>query len=331
MNILVTIPVGVAKDTFIPKEVEEKLNELGNVEWNKTSNQFTTEEMVEKIKDIDVCITGWGTRNFEECVLDNANRLKIIAHTGGSAAGIGSEAVYQRGIKVLTGNLIYAESVAEGVIAYILSSLRDIPLYNQEVHEGGWAKSGFYNEGLLDQTIGLIGFGMISKCLVKMLKPFRAKIKVNSRYLSDELQQEYGIESASIEEIFKTCKIISVHSAQTPATYHLIGKELLQIIPDGALLVNTARGSVIDEAALAEELQKNRFKAALDVYEKEPLPVDSKLRGLENVLLMPHMGGPTVDRRKFVTLNLIEDIKRFEKGEPLKLEISQEYANNMTK
>ncbi len=331
MSILVTIPNGITKDTFITEDVKEKLKGFGNVEWNNTESQFSTQELSEKIKDIDVCITGWGTKSFDDDVLKNANKLRLIAHTGGSAGNIGTDSVYNRGIKVLTGNSIYAESVAEGVLAYILSSLRDIPLYNKTMHEGGWPSAGFYNKGIFDCTIGLVSFGMTAKYLANMLKPFRVKIKVNSRYLTEEAKQQYEVEYASIEEIFSTCEIISIHSPQTPSTYHMIGKELLEMIPDGALLVNTARGSVIDEAALAEELMKKRFKAALDVYEVEPLPADSKLRGLDNVLLMPHMGGPTVDRRKFVTLSLIEDIKRFIKGEPLQLEISKEYAVNMTK
>ena len=111
----------------------------------------------------------------------------------------------------------------------------------------------------------------------------------------------------------------------------MIGKELLAKIPDGALFINTARGSIVDENILGEELQKGRFKAVLDVYEIEPLPAGSKLRGLRNVILMPHMAGPTVDRRKNVTLELLEDIKRFYNGQQLQHEIKQDYAMTMTR
>ena len=101
-------------------------------------------------------------------------------------------------------------------------------------------------------------------------------------------------------------------------------------MPDGALLVNTARGSVIDEQALADELCTGRISAVLDVFEEEPLPSDSRLRGLDNAVLIPHMGGPTGDRHEWVSLALIEDIKRFLSGQPLVHTIGMDHAVRMT-
>lgn len=330
MKILVAMPKNPLSNTFMTDWLAEEIEELGTVVWNESENHFTGEELKEKLKDIDICITGWGSVPFDEPVLENADRLKLIAYTGGTITGIVSDTLFERGITVLGGNRTFAESVAEGVIAYALASLRDIPRYSNGMQEGRWKTASYYNEGLLDQTVGLVGFGMIAKSLVKMLKPFRTKIKVFSKHISEEEMKEYNVEKASLEEIFTTCKIISIHSARTPETYHMIGKELLELIPDGALLINTARGSVIDEKALENELQKQRFKAVLDVYEVEPLPDDSGLRGLDNVILMPHMGGPTIDRRKFVLKNLIEDIRNYIEEKPLACEITKQYAANMS-
>jgi len=232
---------------------------------------------------------------------------------------------------VISGNRLYAESVAEGVIGYILSALRDIPFYANEVQQNRWSTGQSYNEGLLDQTIGLVGFGMVAKYLVGMLKPFRVKIKVYDPYVTDDVFALYGVEKASLLEVMTEAKIISVHAAKAPSTYHIIHKEVIKKIPDGTLFVNTSRGSIIDEAALAEELTTGRFKAVLDVFEEEPLPIDSKLRGLSNVILIPHMAGPTVDRRPFITLALIEDIKNFFAGKPMNHEIGREYAMSMTR
>ena len=331
MKILVTMPQGITRDTFIPKEVEDIINSLGEVEWNNSTVQFSEEVLRDKLEGKDVCITGWGNIRFTQEVLKKAKDLKLVAHTGGSVAPIVSDYLYDSSIKVISGNLFYAESVAEGVIAYILAALRDIPHYSSMMRDGGWKEPDYYIEGLLDQTVGLVSFGTITKYVIKMLKPYRAKIKVFSNHLKEETLTDYGIEKASLEEIFTTCKIISIHSSQRPDTFHLINRRLLEIIPDGTLLVNTSRGSVIDEEALTEELAKGRFKAVLDVYEKEPLPDDSKLRKMKNVILIPHMAGPTVDRRKYVTLGLVEDIKAFFNSEPLKNEISKEYAAFMTR
>jgi phosphoglycerate dehydrogenase-like enzyme len=331
MKILVAVPAGMLRDSFMPPEVFQRIKNMGDVAWNTTEIHFTSEELKENLKDKEVCFTSWGCSRLDEYVLESAGKLRLVAHTGGSVAPYVSDFLYERGIRVISGNQIFAESVAEGCIAYMLSSLREIPKYSQMVQQGGWTSGDPFNQGLLDQRVGLVGFGAVAKHLVKLLKPFRAKIKVYDPYISAETCTEHGVESVSLEEIFATSKIISIHAPKIPETYHMIGKELLARVQEGALLVNTARGNIIDEEALADELEKNRFKAALDVYEVEPLPESSKLRGLDNVILIPHMAGPTMDRRKFVTMAVLDDVDRYFAGEPLKYEISREYAAKMTR
>ncbi len=331
MNILVTIPNGATKDTFMPTEVKKAINMLGNVTWNETNENYTEQELQEKLEDIDICFTGWGTIRFTDDVLKNANKLKIIAHTAGTVAPIISEELYAKGVKVLSGNKVFAESVAESVVAYILASLRDIPHYSNVMRQGGWKTPDYYNQGLLDQTIGLVGFGEIPKYLVGMLKPFHVKIMAFDKYVSKEKMAEFGVEKVELEDVFAQCQIISVHLPKTEDTYHMIDERLIKLIPNGALLVNTARGSVIDEKFLTKELATNRFRAVLDVFEQEPLLQDNPLRSMKNAILIPHMGGPTTDRRKYATLALLDDIKRYYEGKPLTHEISFAHANLMTR
>lgn len=331
MNILVSIPNSFIRDTFMPPCIVERINAMGIVEWNNTGENWTSEDLREKLRDKDVCICSWGSAVFDKNSLQYADRLKIIAHTGGSAANFVSQELFHRGIRVVSGNWFFAQSLAEGVLAYMLSSLRDIPYYNNEVQQGRWRENNYYNEGILDQTIGLVGFGMTAQILVTMLKPFNVKIKVFSEHKTDEIYNEYGVQRASLEEIITTCKIISIHMAQRADTHHIINKELLKKIPEGRLLVNTSRGSLIDEEALADELLTGRFKAILDVYETEPLPQESRLRGLKNAILIPHMGGPTIDRRKSCTEGIVDDVERFFIGDKLKYEIDMDYISRMTR
>jgi phosphoglycerate dehydrogenase-like enzyme len=189
----------------------------------------------------------------------------------------------------------------------------------------------YKNEGIFDKKIGLVGFGAITKFLVKMLKPFRVSIKVYSKHLTEKEAKKYNVQIVSLEDIFSSCNIISVHASQRPETYNMVNKKLLGMIPEGALLINTSRGSVIDEDALVKELSKGRFKAVLDVYKVEPLPVDSPLRNIKNAILIPHMAGPTIDRRVYCTKMILDDIYQFINGQELKHEISQLYANFMTR
>lgn len=330
MNILITLPKGEIRDSFFTREVVEKVESMGNIVWNNLDRQFTKKELKENLRNVDVCISGWGCPKLEGEVLEKADALKLLAHTGGSVGYVASEELYDRNVKVLSGNSIYAESVAEGVVAYILCSLRDLVFYDSEMKKGGWRGNAFYNESLLDKKVGLVGFGAVAKHLTKLLSVFRCKVKVYDPFVSDEVFKQYGVERMSLENIFKNCSIVSLHLPQRPETYHIIDKKLLGMMKEGTLLVNTARGSVVDENALVEMLEQERFRAVLDVYEVEPLPKDSKLRKLKNAILIPHMGGPTIDRRSFVTYKLLEDIENHFKGLETTLDISKEYALSMT-
>ena len=133
-----------------------------------------------------------------------------------------------------------------------------------------------------------------------------------------------------LDEIFAECDVVSVHTAKNPQTIHMIGKRQFELLKDGALFINTARGAVINEAELVEALKKKNFTAVLDVYEKEPLEESNPLRSLDNVILFPHMAGPTYDMREKITNALINDLIAIDKGEKSPNEITKETALRMT-
>jgi len=332
IRVLVTLPKGETRESFIPDALVRRLETEFDTRWNPLDRNYTDEELAGEIRDAQVCLTGWGSAKFTERVLANAPELKAIAHTGGTVASLVDDAAYDRGIRVLSGNEMYARSVGEGVVCYMLTALRDIPKFTNSMRDEGWAPQGWYSEGLLDQRVGLVGFGAVARYTAEMLKAFNVELLICSGHMTGEEAEAYGARLATIEEVFETCKVVSLHMSATPGTYHRVGADLISRLQDGALLVNTARGSVIDEAALAEELKTGRFKAILDVYEQEPLPMDSPLRGLENCILIPHMGGPTLDRRKYVTAALLDETQRLltESGDSW-LEIGRETARHMTR
>ena len=329
IKILVSIPDGEVRDSFFSEELRERLERLGCVEWNANTEQYGEEELAEKLRGVDICISGWGNTPFHEKTLKYADKLKLIAHIGGSVRPMVGDAAFERGIRVCSGNRVFAESVAEGVLTYMLCSLRKIGEYEARMAAGEWP-SLIGTRGLLGRSVGLVGYGMIAEYLVKFLKPFGCRIMVSSRHISAEELAEAGIEAAAAEEIFRTCDIVSLHSSLTARTKHSIGADLLNSMKDGALLVNTARGALIDEEALVSVLQERPVWAALDVFETEPLPMDSPLRECERVLLMPHAAGPTADRRYVVTSHVLDDIGRFLNGEPLDCEIDFARAGTMT-
>lgn len=333
MKIFVAIPRTVnAWKRFMTEEARAYLEQRFEVSYFPLDRLPKPEEIALYAKDADVIMTGWGDPMIDAGMLEGTS-VRLIAHTGGSVADYVAQDVFEKGIQVISGNDMYAESVAEGVVGYMMLALRKMVDYVEDTRAGYWhSERCAPAEGLLGQTVGLVGMGAITKKLIPMLKPFGVKLKLYSGYPIDpDYLAENHAEQASVEEIFATCRVVSIHSALNERTRGMIGREHFDLLQDGAVFVNTARGAIIREEEMIEALKENRFMAVLDVYCKEPLDLDSPLRQLKNVYCMPHQGGPTSDRTPIVTMRLADDIERFAMGKPLQFEISSEYAKRMTK
>lgn len=330
MNIYVSIPHTETGNSFATEKAMAELRKVGNVKRNESTENVDADRLVAEAYDADVIVCTWGSIAFTKELVDRLPNLKMIAYGGGSLAGKVDDYVFQRGIKVLTGNYIFAMSVAEGCLAYTLCALRELERFMRQVREGGWNEN-WTNRGLFGKKIGLVGFGEIARNYVEMLKPFDMEILINSGHMTDEEAAGYGARKASREEIFETCDIVSIHMAHNEKTRRSITRELMEKLQPHALFVNTARGEVVDEEAMEELLAQGRFYAAIDVFSEEPLPVDSKLRKLPNAMLIPHMGGPTIDLREYIICSFAKDIKAFAEGRPLKNEIGAEAVARMTK
>lgn len=333
MNILVTMPEGQVRSTFLTEFSMERLNKLGNVTLNPYDRNYTKDELKTALKGIDIVFCCWGSASYDEEILEAADSLKVIAYCAGSVAGVATPAVYEKNIAMLAANCVFAESVAESCICYTMVGLRRIKHYTTNVDKGLWREDPFYNEGIMDRTIGLVGFGAIAKKFVEFLKPYRNRILVNSGHLTEEEAAKYGVEKASLEDIFKLSDVVSVHQGLTDRTYHMIKREHLDMMKEGALLVNTARGAVIDEKEFIEVLKTGKIHAVLDVFEVEPPAPDADIRKLPNVTILPHMGGPTIDRRQYCVTKLIEDIEKLMAGEAkenLETFIPLSHVANMT-
>ena len=333
MKIFVSIPQNSSVlNTFISDDVKKYMEDRFQVSYSPLDRQLTPDEIKIYAKDADVIMTGWKHCLLNEEALNNTS-IKLIAHTGGSVGNLVNHETYEKGVRVISGNNLYADSVAEGVLAYMLTALRKIPDYVYTIQNGGWVPEGsaLDTEGLLDQTVGIIGMGTVSKRVIKLLKPFNVKLKLYSGYPIDETYlAENNACQASLEEIFSTCKIVSLHSALTDRTRGMIGKELFDLLQDNAVFINTARGAIIKQNEMIEALKEGRFRALLDVFCEEPLPKDNKLRNLKNVYCFPHKAGPTMDRRPIITKRLVDDIVNFVNGKEMALEIASTYATRMT-
>ena len=335
MKVLVSIPEGSTRNGFLDEGSIKILEDNFDVVYNETGKNYNQAQLAEAIKDVDVLITGWGFASCIDGPLHDNPSLKMIAHTAGSVGDLVDAEAYDKGITIVSGNKLFAESVAEGTIAYMMAALRKIPTEVYGLKEGLWRHPEVpATKGLLDREIGIIGYGMISQNLMKMLQVFRCRFKIYSQFPMDEefLKSVNATKVDTLEEIFSTCSIVSLHSALNEKTRNLIGKEHFDLLPEGALFVNTARGAIIRQKEMEQFLvERPDVTAILDVYAPEPPEADNVMRSLKNVYLMPHRGGPTNDRYPHIGRKVVEDIVHFAKGEPLELEITREYASRMTK
>lgn len=330
MKIYISMPNAEIFNTFLTSRALERLNEVGTVTRTTLDRQPTADELVEEAQDADVILCGWETVLFTKELTDRLPNLKIIAYTGGSMADVVEYEVLENGIIALTGNYIFAQSVAEGCLSYVLCALRRLEPYMKLMREGAWRPNPWLNNGLFGKKVGLVGFGEIAKNFLALIKPFNVEVLVNSGHMTEEEADMYGVTRASKEEIFSTCDIVSIHLAQTEKTIGIIDRSLLSLLKPDALFVNTARGKVVDESALIELLSENRFRAALDVFETEPLPKDNPLRNMENVLLLPHIGGPTIDMREYIVRSFADDFVAFEQGKPMKNQFAMSDLGHMS-
>lgn len=330
----ITIPKGELYDTFITQKALDEWKLFCTVESNPYSRQLEKEEICTFAHEADIIISGWGTVPYTEDVVKKLPNLKVVAYTGGSVSGVTpDDALFCHGIKLLSGNEYFAMSVAEACLCYTICALRKVGLYYTETKKSGWNTSPWENRGLFSKKVGIVGYGAIAKYFCELLKPFTKDILVYSNHLSAEDALELGLQKAELDEIFSTCDVVSVHSALKPETVGFINKRLMSMMKQDAILVNTARGAVVDEVAMIELLRDEKIYAALDVYSHEaPLsgPL-TELQKLDRAFLMPHMGGPTIDMRGILTCALAHEVREYlENGTPMMSEVKPSMVANMS-
>jgi phosphoglycerate dehydrogenase-like enzyme len=278
------------------------------------------------LADIDAVLTGWGTPPLTEGALAGASRLKLIAHAAGSVKRLVPTSAFARGITVCHAANVIADAVAEHTILAILLGLRQAHLMDRALKDGvPWREAAIANQRqLATRTVGLVGLGYVGRKVARLLKAFGPRVLVFDPYIRPEDAVALGVELIGLDALFQESEVVSVHAPITPETHHLIDARQLSLLRDGAIFVNCARSWVVDQQALLDTLQTGRIWAALDVFDEEPLPVDSPFRALPNVLLTPHQAGYTVDTYHQQGAAIVEEIARFFAGDELRYRISPE-------
>ncbi len=309
MKMLVTCPRGRTFDSFFDKENVDLAKSLGEVVWNPYGSKLTSNQAQKLIVGCDTYVTVWGAPRLDGELLAAADSLRIVMHLGNSPLPFVSDEAWKRGIVVLTGEKYYTASAAEGTLAYILCALRQIPEYSMRLkYKHEWKHSWDGNRGLVGKTVGIVNYNPVAARLARLLQPFDVKILVydeSDRRIAHSLGRKAA--QVSLEELFACSDIVTVHTPERANRYHMIGFEHFAYMKDGALLIDTSIGGLINRSALVSALTTRRIFAVLDVYEQEPPNPDELFFYLPNVILMPHMGGPTHDVRSLVVRSLLRE------------------------
>lgn len=267
--------------------------------WQVETNigeELTEENLIKKAAKVDAIICPLSTQITAK-VLESAENLKIVANIGAGFDNIDVKKAKELGIAVTNTPDVSTEATAELTLGLILAVARRITEGDRLCRETpeefkGWAPTFFLGTELTGKTLGIIGLGRIGQAVAKRAVAFGMKI-----IYSGHNQKDWDAEFVSQEELLKRSDVVTIHAAYNPDLKHLINEETLRMMKPSAFLINAARGPVVEEAALVKALKNEEIAgAALDVFEFEP-KIGEELRGLDNVVLTPHIGNATVETR----------------------------------
>ncbi|HHY09944.1 MAG TPA: hypothetical protein GX528_05190 [Firmicutes bacterium] len=255
-------------------------------------------------------------------VISRMTNLKIIGRAGVGVDNIDVAAASERGIVVVNapgGNTV---STAEHTFAMMLALSRKIYLANNSLKSGEWNRGAFQGSELKDKTLGIIGFGRIGSEIAKRAVAFEMNVLGYSRSLTKERAEKFGAKAVDLDFLIANSDIITLHTALTDETRGLLNEETLKKTKPGVMIINCARGGIVDEAALKKFIESGHVKgAALDVFSLEP-PQDFELINMEQVVVTPHIAASTKEAQLNVARIVAEDVLSFSKGEPVKNSIN---------
>lgn len=294
---------------------------------------LSTPEARAALAETEVLVTGWGCPMLTPEVLRAAPRLRLIAHAAGTVKFTVDPSAYAGGIRVTHAAEANAVPVAEFTLAAILfANKRMFEL--RDLYRADPTRRSSYD--LMDQkignfrrTVGLVGASRIGRKVAAMLGGFDIDVLLYDPFVAADDPLAQQVELVELDVLMARADVVSIHAPSLPSTRHMIGSRQLKLMQDGACFINTARGALVDEAALIAELQTGRIQAVIDVTDPEIPPADSPLFSLPNVFLTPHVAGAIGTERARLGLMAVEEVERFVRGEAMLYEIAPELLERL--
>lgn len=315
-TMLITRPM--QEKMFAPEDLS-RLAEF--VELRPAGKEEMTEAIqAESLVGAEIAITGWGTLPITEAMLQGCPDLRLICHSASSVRSLVTDAVRQRPIRVSTARQANGRGVAEFAFAQMLLSMKATWQFIRGTQEGNWIA-----EGAADwicepygATVGIIGASAVGRDMIRLCKtlPLGALLLCDP-YVPQDEAHALGVELTLLEDLLRRSDVVSLHAPATEETRHMFNAETLALMKERAIFINTARGALVDEAALIAELEKGRLLACLDVTDPEPPAPGSPLWTLPNCILTPHIAGSLKENCHGHGFQVVQDIAAYVAGRPL--------------
>lgn len=304
----------VVDHVYLEEKHLKKLQSLGQLKVFKEPPE-TSDELKKRMKEADIVIVGWSqlTKN----IIDSAKNLKMISIWATTCHYADLEAAREGGVTVTHVPGYATESVAEYTFALLLASFRKLNLADKHVREGNFDWRPFGGRELAEKTLGIIGTGTIGCRVAEIARAFRMQVLGYDKYPNPKRAEEIGFRYVDLDTLLENSDAVTLHVTLTSETERLIGKKEIAIMKNGAVIINTSQGKVVDEEALVEALKSNKLSfAGLDVLEEEPPPKNNPLFKLSNTVLSPHIAFNTVEAETRCTDMCVDNIAKFIEGKP---------------
>ncbi|MFD5062527.1 hydroxyacid dehydrogenase [Streptomyces sp. NPDC058394] len=312
---------GLLDDVF-PPSVRARLEESAHLLTPSAISEFETPDAAVALASAEVMLTGWGCPPVDAALLDRAPGLRAVIHAAGTVKTFLSPTVFDRGIVVSSAAAANAVPVAEYTLAaIIMGAKRVFPLAEQfrtrRTHRTGADLDRQHWLGTHGLTIGVIGASRIGRRVIELLRILDAEVLLYDPYVDAHEAQRLGVTRTDLDTLVATSDVVTVHAPDTPETRGLLDARRIALMRPGTLLVNTARGSLVDTQALTGHLVSGRLDAVLDVTSPEPLPIGHPLWDLPNVFLTPHLAGAQGNEVGRLGALAVDELVRYAQGTPL--------------
>ncbi len=315
------------RNMVIDSKAIDRLNKIGEVVYTADTDR---QSIKEALRGASIAITSWGNTPIDGELLEVCPDLKLLCHAAGSVKPVVCPEMWAKGVRVTSSACALSMGVSETALGFTIAACKNLFALNTNLHEGKWAEGKENIRELYGLTVGIVGFGWAGRHYCELLAPFDVEKVVYDPFASEEKIASCDAKKVSFEELLKISDVVSIHAPSIDSTYHMFNADTLALMKRDAVLINTARGTLIDEEALYNHMKNGGLKyACLDVRDPEPPAADNKLAELPNCILSPHLAGLAQNGLKKIGKHVCDEIERYLKGEKMIGEVTEEMLATM--